>query len=466
MLEMRHDISIAIRGALVLLFVAAAGCGQSPDIVARIGDRSISVPEFESLANELRQSGYQHLQEMDEEAKLELLHGIIARELLRLEGTRRHIDDNPVIAASIRMTEQRALIARLYEEEAVQPEYRFTEDELRSYFVEAQYDTEVLSRHILCSTEEEGREAMASLFAGADFDSLVAVYSSTSVQNRFGSSGWVGWFKVGDLLEELRVPLATMPLGELYPQPVRTSLGWHVFALKERRAVDYEASRDWLRGKLRTKRRAEDMERYVVELRQRYHLVAHEEGLAALRAIPASSTEYLGPQKVLFSWSGDRITVEDYMVAVRAGGSRHPASMDSARVYKAADNLAGRQIMMAEARRLGVDQHAEVRGKVESRRDELLVKWLFQVEAKLKPGDGPGDAEVRGFYEQNLDLFTGKDGKVTDFSLLRDSIRALMVDEAETRAMDRFLDELRDAYDDRIEVFPEALRKCFAAARD
>ena len=424
------------------------------------------MPEFESLASKLRQSGYEHLREMNQEAKLELLDGIIARELLRLEGIRRHVDDHPAIAANIRMTEQRALIARLYEEEAVQPEYRFTEDELRSYFAAAQYDTEVLSRHILCSTEEEGRQAMASLIAGANFDSLVALCSSASVQNRFGSTGWVGWFKVGDLLEELRVPLATMPQGALYPEPVRTSLGWHVFVLKERRAVDYGASRDWLGRKLRVKRRAEDMERYVVELRQRYHLVAHEEGLAALRAIPASTAEHLGPDKVLFSWSGGRITVADYMVAVRAGGSRHPASMDSARVYKAADNLAGQQIMMAEARRLGVDEQPQVRGKVESRRDELLVKWLFQVEAKLKPGDGPSDADVKVFYEQNLDLFTKKDGEVTDFSLLRDSIRALMVEEAETGAMDRFLAELREAYDDRIEVFPEALSKCFAAATD
>ena len=66
-------------------------------------------------------------------------------------------------------------------------------------------------------------------------------------------------------------------------------------------------------------------------------------------------------------------------------------------------------------------------GKVE----ELNMKK--DQEAKIS------DQDVRTFYDQNLDLFTREDGKVTEFSFIRDSIRTLIRNQAETKAMDEFL---------------------------
>jgi len=42
----------------------------------------------------------------------------------------------------------------LYEREAVQPSYALTEETLRAFFHEYQYDIEVLSQHIVCASEE------------------------------------------------------------------------------------------------------------------------------------------------------------------------------------------------------------------------------------------------------------------------------------------------------------------------
>ena len=149
----------------------------------------------------------------------------------------------------------------------------------------------------------------------------------------------------------------------------------------------------------------------------------------------------------------------EYLALVEQGRAPHPAKLDSARLYKAVDNLAGKQIMVAEARKLGIADDADIRANVEKERDALLVKRLYQAEAE-RVGE-IGDAAVRAFYDQHLDQFTRADGRVADFASLRESIRTALRMRAETEAMDALLAELREAYAGQIHVFPEALEKAF-----
>lgn len=447
---------------LALLLGQSAAPAASGDVVARLDDWTLTVSQFEEQATELRRTGYKHLQSLDQEAKLELLDGIIARHLLIEEGLRRGLDQDSSVAAHLNGIRRRAVVSELYERRAVQEEYTFTEEELRAFFTERQFDVEVLTRHILCSSEEEGREALAALREGVSFEILVRTYSPDNIQRRFGPGGWLGWFKIGDAFEELRDPMATMPEGSVYPEPVKSVLGWHVFFLKERRSVDFAASREWLEKHILVQARADDMARYVVGLREQYGLTPHFDGLAALGEIPAGQTDWYGGDELLFSWNGGTLTVADYLEELRAGGARHPASLDSAGRYKVADNLAGRHIMMVEAARHGIDSSLAVTREVAGPRNEIVVQALYQMETKSRASDGVSDEDARDFYDKNLDLFTRTDGVVSDFGLVRGSIRSLMRRQAATAAMDSLLSELRSATADRMEVYPDALAGAFA----
>ena len=435
----------------------------APDVVARIGELTISVEDYERRARQLRRTGYGHVEEWDQASKEEVLEGIIARELLILEGLRRGLHRDSTIAAAVSREEQKALMNRLYDAEALRGTYTSSDEELRAFFLERRYDTEVYSRHIVCRTEDQARQVLAALDDGIPFEALVPRYSQRSIQDRFGPGGWVGWFKVGELLEELREPLSTMAEGRFHPEPVKTSLGYHVFGLRERRAVDFEAAREFVAEQLRVQKRADDMERYVVELRRRYRLEPDLRAFPALRSVPEGEEVFPGPDQVLFRWQGGELTIQDYMASLRAGRAKHPARIDSAGLYKAADNVAGRRIMWAEARRLGLDQNEEVRRRVESRRAELMAKALYRsVTARTA---AVGEEEARAFYERNLDLFRRKDGQVTEFERLQDSIRTLLRNQAENEAMDALLAQLRQRYEDRIETYPEALRLAFPEER-
>ncbi len=438
--------------------LTAAALWAAPDVVARIGEQTISVEDYERRARELRKTGYGHVKEWDRRGKEEVLDGIIARELLVLEGLRRGLHQDSTIAAAVSREEQKALMNRLYDTEALHGAYTSTEEELRAFFAERRYDTEVYSRHIVCRTEEQARQVLAALDDGIPFEALVPRYSLRSIQDRFGPGGWVGWFKVGELLDELREPLSTMTEG-LYPEPVKTSLGHHVFGLRERRPVDFEAAREFVAEQLRVQKRADDMERYVVELRRRYRLEPNLPAFAALRSLPEGESRLEGPDRVLFRWKGGELTVQGYMASLRAGRAKHPARLDSAGLHKSADNVAGRRIMWTEARRLGLDEDEEVRARVEARRTELMTRALFRsVTAGIAPAGGE---EVRAFYDSNRDLFRTKDGQVTEFERVRDGIGTLLRNEAENEAMDAFLAELRRRFEDRIEIHPEALDLAF-----
>jgi peptidyl-prolyl cis-trans isomerase C len=456
MTEMRHLLRVA---SALLLVVACAG---AEEIVARVGDMEITLTEFEATARKLRKTGYDHIEKVDQAAKLELLDGVIARELLVIEGRKRGIDRDPTIAAEILKTEQRALMSQLYEKEAVQKEYPHTDADLRAFFAEYQYDSEVFSRHIVCDSLDQALEVLTALKSGVRFESLVDSYSIRHIQDRYGPGGWVGWFKTGELYEELRIPLSTMPVGQFYPEPIKTPLGYHVFGLKARRPLDFEAAREWLIKRLRVQRRADDMALYVIDLRDRYNLVAHHEAFQALRSIHPETTALTDSSLAIFTWRGGRLTLGDYLALLKKHRARNPANLDSAQLYAAADNLAGREIMKTEARRLGLDRDLEVRNRVESKRAELLVKWLYHTEAKRSALAKISDQDVRTFYDQNLDLFTREDGKVTEFSFIRDSIRTLIRNQAETKAMDEFLAGLRKTYKDQIEIYPDVLALAFA----
>ena len=436
---------------IALLALVACGAEAEPKYVARIGETTLSPEDFRERAQKLMQTGYKHLEEMNADAKLELLNGVIALELLVREGLRRGLDREPSIAREVERTEQKAVVNKLYAEEALRGDYTSTEAELRAFAQEREYDVEVLSRHIVCATAEEAEEVLAALREDTSFESLVPIYSTATIQRRFGPAGQLGWFKMGNMLPDLKEPLRTMQAGQLYPQPVKTQMGFHVFRLDDRRHLDFAAQRAWLKEKARVQKRADDMEQYVHRLRREYQLAAHAEGLKALVA-PVPDPD--GEERVLFSWRRGQLTTSAYWAALKASHSR----LDSAARHKTAENLAGVQIMMAEGRKLQYDRDPEVRQQVERKRDALIVDWLYRAEGQKGAHEQAiTEEDIRAYYDANIELFTRSDGKVTDLSLVYNSIGTLLRQRAATEAMDAFIARLREQYSADIEINTAAL---------
>ena len=90
------------------------------------------------------------------------------------------------------------------------------------------------TRHILVPTREEAAAALAEINGGASFASVATRLSRDPGSASKG--GDLGWVLRGDLVPEFTVAFRNMETG-LYPEPVRTSFGWHVIRVEEVRQV-------------------------------------------------------------------------------------------------------------------------------------------------------------------------------------------------------------------------------------
>ena len=117
--------------------------------------------------------------------------------------------------------------------------------------------------------------------------------------------------------------------------------------------------------------------------------------------------------------------------------------------------------MATEARALGLDRDPQVIAVVDKERSSLMVKRLFEVETRRRVG-AVTEAEARAFYEENIDEFIREDGKVSEFEFLKESILGALREKAKAGAMDDLLAELKEQYDDQIEIWPAALDRSFA----
>ena len=441
-----------------LAVVSVASANSQAEYVARVGEQKISVAEFERRAQQMMKTGFRHIDIADPNAKKIFLDGIIAHELLALEGVRRGLDRDTTIAEEVQRTHEQALRKKLYEVAALTGDYTSTEDELRAFYVERQFDTEIFSQHIVCATEQEAWEVLDRLGKGETFAELFPLYSVPHIQKRFAPEGWVSWVKTGGVLSPLIEPFNSMGPGDLYPRPVETSSGYHVFKLKARRPVDFDETRDWLGRRLRESKRGADMEIYVKDLRRRYGLARDEQGMRQLQALASDVKEWSGDDPRLFAWQDGQLTLRDYLYHHRLGRVKHPAALDSAGLHKAADGLAGREIMLIEARKLQLDQDQEVVIKTKTRRDELLIQWLYRLVGRAAALEqGVTEEDIRGFYDTNQDMFALEEGGVASFDLVHDSIEGALFTHIENRAMDTLIARLQKENKAGVEVYPAGL---------
>ncbi|MBN1564219.1 MAG: peptidylprolyl isomerase [Anaerolineae bacterium] len=95
------------------------------------------------------------------------------------------------------------------------------------------YAAQVHSRHILVKDEATARALIQQIQGGADFAALAAQYSFDGSTAQTG--GDLSWVSEGDLLQkEVEDAIFALEPGQLAPEPVQSSLGYHVIQVLER----------------------------------------------------------------------------------------------------------------------------------------------------------------------------------------------------------------------------------------
>jgi len=139
------------------------------------------------------------------------------------------------------------------------------EDAYGKRYADRSPSKEFNASHILLETEEDAREVLGELEAGADFAEL-ARERSTGPSGPNG--GDLGWFGPGRMVPEFENAVAALDKGQ-FSGPVRTQFGWHIVQVLERRERDgtETSRRAEARRRLQARKMEENTEAWVRRVR-------------------------------------------------------------------------------------------------------------------------------------------------------------------------------------------------------
>ena len=138
----------------------------------------------------------------------------------------------------------------LYKEKLLDDRVKVSSDEVRKYFEENRQKLsspeQIRLKHILVATEQEAKDLVVSLKAGANFETLAGVKSLDKGTRANG--GDLGLFSPGMLIPAIQDKAFALPVGGI--DIARTALGFHVLKVTERKAAKPAVLDQEMRGNI------------------------------------------------------------------------------------------------------------------------------------------------------------------------------------------------------------------------
>jgi peptidyl-prolyl cis-trans isomerase C len=163
----------------------------------------------------------------------QLLEELINGKLLTLHGRLNNLAGDPEVKMAVKIAED-TIVGRIYLNRLVQQS--ITEEKLQARYDEMAKKTpsrlEVRARHILVSTEDEGKEVIKMIKGGQPFEAVAKVHSKDPAGPQGGD---LGYFRQSDMVKPFADKAFAMKVGEMTETPVKTEFGWHVIKIEDRR---------------------------------------------------------------------------------------------------------------------------------------------------------------------------------------------------------------------------------------
>ncbi|HBJ01079.1 peptidylprolyl isomerase [Lysinibacillus sp. FSL R7-0073] len=229
---MKKTVLSLTLAASVLALGACSGGDSKAIVTSKAGD--ISVADFNEKAKSL--TGSYVLQQMVTEKVLSDKYEVTDKELKEAyDTTASQFGDGFAQAlAESGLTEQGfkdSLRVQLLQEKALKDQ-AIKEEDVKKYY--EQMKTELNGRHILVADEKTAKEAIEKIKGGAKFADVAKEYSTDTASAQNG--GELGWFSVGSMVDEFNDAAYALELNTL-SEPVKSSFGYHVIEITDKRDV-------------------------------------------------------------------------------------------------------------------------------------------------------------------------------------------------------------------------------------
>ena len=415
---MKKATIVVLMGMLVLASFSGCATKKEGKIVAKVGDRTITVEDLEKGWKEASQIMIQGVSEL--QRKKELVNKMIGDQVVIMEAYKEGIDNQVQADASFAEQKERLLLNVLYKKE-IADKAKATESEMKREYKKMQ--EEMHAWHILVETKEQADNICQMLKEGADFAQLAKERSiDPTVKDNAGDLGFFRW---GKMVPEFQEAAFKMKDGEL-SRPVKTTFGWHIIKLIERREVEqlpYEETKRLIRSKLERDKKEKRMKEYFQHLRKKVGFEINQKTLDLLMTkkeeIPPDTLglkrmgdfldlSLFAPEEkemTLFTYDKGKVTAEEFAQKFNEIPQVYrPRLSDQEKIEEIAFQILIKDILLDTAKETNIEESEDFKGEWRAVEEAEMAKKM-RSEVILK-GVGISDDEIESYYNRHKDRFT------------------------------------------------------------
>ncbi len=394
------------------------GCAKKEGkIVAKVGDREITVEELE---NEFQRESRLIIQGRSElDRRRDALDKLIDDQVVILGAYKEGLDLEVENDTAFQKQKDQILLNELYKKEILDKS-KVSEGELKKEY--AKMKEEINCWHILVGTEELADSIYQQLNEGADFGELAKEKSiDPSAQSNAGDLGFFGW---GKMVPEFQEAAFGLKEGEI-SKPVKTQFGWHIIKLIERREAEqqpFDKVKDMIRAQLERGKRDRRMKEYFEELKREVNFKLDEATLNLLMskktgaAADTLGVRSMGDQlemdkfteeeknQTLFSYKGGQITLGDFVAQFNSMPPQYRPVLDNKeRVEEVAFQTVALNILSESARNQRLEGTRSFKDSWRNFKEAEMAKRMRNT--VILKGVGITDEEVQSYYDRHPDRF-------------------------------------------------------------
>jgi peptidyl-prolyl cis-trans isomerase C len=219
--------------ALALTTLLAVGTAQAQNI-AVVNGKPVPKARVEILIQQAEKAG----QKVSPEMQVQARDQVVLREIFVQEAERRGIQASADYRAQMELARQSILIRQLFDDfkvknpvtdEAAKVEY----DKFKAQAA----GTEYRAAHILVEKEDEAKDLIKQIKAGAKFDDLAKKHSKDPGSGANG--GDLDFAKPDAYVPEFSKAMTTLKKGEMTETPVKSQFGFHIIRLDDTREAQF-----------------------------------------------------------------------------------------------------------------------------------------------------------------------------------------------------------------------------------
>jgi peptidyl-prolyl cis-trans isomerase C len=290
---MRKYFEIVLSLLLVTVFIHGNVSAKDDDVVAKVGDRKITISEFNKMLGYL-DSEKQKLIEKNPQLKENLLQqyiqGIVISKLAKKKG----FDKNPELKEQLEMIKDN-YIAIEYLKKEVTNKVEVSEEDIKSYYEshkdEFKTPEMVRSRHILIKTDpsasdndkkkarEKAEDILKKIKAGEDFAKLASDVSDDTGSKPKG--GELGFFPKGRMVKSFEDAAFSLKPGEV-SGIVETQFGYHIIKVEEKKEPGmepFDTAKEKIKQKLLQERSKTKVTEFIEKAMKDANIEVHTEVL-------------------------------------------------------------------------------------------------------------------------------------------------------------------------------------------